>query len=101
MTQLALSFTDRRSIDVRFAEFHAANEWVYSALRGMALTAKREGHRVGIRCLWETFRWTHRQRIDSEETFRCNDHFPSRFARLLMEREPELAGFFETRGLRA
>jgi hypothetical protein len=33
--------------------------------------------------------------------FKLNDHFTSRYARLLMQREPDLYGLFETRAVRA
>ena len=36
-----------------------------------------------------------------EDGYRINDHTSSRLARLLMERDPDLAGFFELRKLRS
>jgi hypothetical protein len=35
------------------------------------------------------------------DDFKLNNNYHSRYARLIMEREPGLDGFFETRGLRS
>jgi len=34
-----------------------------------------------------------------ESPFKLNDHLTSRYARLIMEREPDLHAFFETRSV--
>lgn len=80
----------------RFEAFHALNPRVYDALRGMALGMKRRGmRRYSIKALWEVLRF---QAIATYgDAFKLNNSFTSAYARLLMEREPELEGFFETR----
>ena len=35
------------------------------------------------------------------DTFKCNNNYTAHYARLLMEQESELAGFFETRRAKA
>ena len=80
--------------------FHEKNPRVYEELRELALQAVRAGHkRFSIRVCWEVVRW-HRmfKTVDESSQFRMNDHYHAWYARLLMEREPELAGVFEVRG---
>ena len=81
----------------RFEAFHAANPHVYRCLREKALELRRQGiTRWGIKGLWEVVRWS---RARTTGDFRkLNNNFPAFYARLLMRQEPELAGFFETRG---
>lgn len=90
------------SLDDRFAAFHAAHPEVYDELRKLAVTAKHRGRdRLGMKMLFEVLRW---QRIlaglpAEGEEFKLNNNYTSRYARLLMEQTPELAGMFETREL--
>lgn len=88
------------SAQARWLAFHRENPQVYEALRRLALQAKRAGKRVGMRCLWERLRWEVYVEVPhpAGNDFRLNDHFPPHYARLLMDREPELRGFFEVRG---
>lgn len=83
-----------------FEEFHRANPHVYDALRRRALRAQGRGYRPGMKCLFELLRWSHGMATSGEE-FKLNNNFCSHYARLLMAREPLLAGFFELRELRA
>lgn len=85
------------TLEQRFAAFHAANPHVYAWLRDQALSAKRRGRRVGIKMLYEVLRWQVAMNTSGDEAFRLNNNWPSFYARLLMEREPELAGYFDTR----
>ena len=85
----------------RFAEYDAANPEVYDALRRFALEAKRAGRtHMGINMLHERVRWytTIEARMDS---FKLNNNWRPFYARKLMEKEPELAGFFELRRSKA
>lgn len=93
----------RLSIQQRFDEFHAANPHVYTRLRDLALDMRRRGRSRGsIELLFAGLRWEHWIATrDPNSDFRLNDHYTSRYARLLMQREPELDGFFETRELRS
>jgi hypothetical protein len=90
-----------RSIQARFEEFHRENPRVYSTLVSLARRAVSEGRpRLGIGHLWEVARWELHVPTNGEP-FRLNDHYRSRYSRLIMAREPDLAGYFETRELRA
>lgn len=98
--QLTLAVDRERTIDEAFARFHADNPQVYDELRMLAVRARRRGaRRIGIAMLFEVLRWRHTLRTDGRD-FKLNNNYRSRYARMLMD-EPELAGCFETRGLRA
>lgn len=89
------------SIDDRFYWFHALNPSVYEALKQLALDAKRRGvKRYGMKALFEVLRYSHTLRTLSDD-FKLNNDFTSRYARMLMENEPELKGFFEKRELKS
>lgn len=93
-----------KSIDQSFLEFHRANPGVYEELRRLARDVLARGHtRVSIDALYHRVRWDRvfERTYDPNSTFHLNDRYTSRYARLLMQREPELAGLFETRRLRA
>ncbi len=90
------------SIEERFQAFHRANPQVYRAMRRMALDLKRRGfRRYSSDALMHALRWHAAIQLGPTDVYKFNDHFTSRFARLLMSDEPELAGFFETRRLRS
>lgn len=87
----------RTPIEERFQEFHETNPHVYEQLRNLALRLKRRGRtRYGMKGLFEVLRWQHAMETDDPE-FKLNNNYTAHYARLLMEREPELAGFFEIR----
>lgn len=81
----------------RFEQFHAANPQVFAWLRRMALEQKRDGRKVGIRLLWERLRWDIATSTQSADANKLNNDYTRHFSRLLMEKEPELAGYFEIR----
>lgn len=88
-------------LDLEFEAFHRANPRVYATLARLARQAVAAGkRRVGIKMLWEVMRWE-MWITTTDDAFRLNNNWPSRYARLLMQREPDLAGLFETRELRS
>jgi hypothetical protein len=95
----------RPTIEARFLEFHRLNPEVYAGLIALCREAKATGReRLGIRTLWEVLRWRLAgTRIgttdDPSSDYKLNDHYHSRYARLVMQ-EPDLEGFFEIRTLR-
>lgn len=92
------------TIQQRFEAFHQSNPWIYNALVSLARDWKYQGHdRVGIKTLIEVVRWTYgrRTRRATDQKWKLNNSFTSRYARLIAEREPDLAELFETRELRA
>lgn len=97
----ALAAQREETLDEQFAEFHAANPQVYEELVRLARKAAASGHRrLGVGMLWEVMRWNALFRVAHGETeFKLNNNFRSRYARLVMEREPDLTDVFETREL--
>jgi hypothetical protein len=82
----------------RFEEFHKDNPHVYEELVRLAREASTNGHkRIGIRMIWEVLRWNLTMKTLNAGDFKLNNNYHSRYARLVMEREPDLAGVFETR----
>lgn len=89
-------------LDKAFNEFHARNPQVYRTLAQLARDWRNGGHtRAGIGMLWEVMRWQLTMETEHKgSSFKLNNNLRSRYARLLMEQEPDLEDFFETRELR-
>lgn len=94
--------SEELSIEERFERFHADNPHVYENLKLLALQLKRrEGKRkVGMKMLFEVLRYEYRLQTRGDK-FKLNNDYTSRYARLMMKQEPELANFFYTRELRS
>ncbi len=104
-TQLLL-FSDPQhapeaTIQERFSAFHDANPWVYHALVRLARDQRLHGRKVGMKMLFEVLRWQWMQQTTSEDEFKLNNNYHSRYARLIMERNPDLTGMFQLRELTA
>ena len=101
-TVVTPAYERQMTIAQRFEMFHAANPTVYARLREMALGLRRRGReRYSINGLFEALRWQHAMQTDDPTSeFKLNNDFRALYARRLMEREPDLADFFETRKLR-
>lgn len=89
------------TIQERFEQFHQAHPEVLAYLVQLCYELRRRGReRYGIRGLWERARW-HFHVERGEDEYVLNDHMHSRYARLIVQQHPDLAGFFEMRRLRA
>jgi hypothetical protein len=78
-------------------KFHSDNPDVYRKLVDLCEECRIIGlKKFGMRALWERMRWYFQVEL-GEEAFKLNDHYPPYYARFIMERHPELRGFFETR----
>ncbi len=85
------------TLQERFESFHRINPHVYDALRSLALDLVARGRRrIGIGMVFEVLRWQ-RMMATSGDPWKLNNTYRAPYARLLMEREPALAGVFETR----
>lgn len=94
--------TSEESIDRRFQEFHRRNPRVYEQLVRLARVAKHQGRaRIGIKMLWEVVRWNLSADLRYDDVFKLPNELHSRYARLIMEQERDLAGIFEVRQLRS
>lgn len=91
-----------RTIQARFLRFHADNPQVYRELCNRARALHERGwNGIGIALLWESMRYDSMLKTDpSEDTWKLSNDYRSRYARLIMEQESDLEGFFTTRGLR-
>lgn len=86
------------AIQETFLNFHAENPFVYSTLVRLAQEVKAKNKlKWSIKALWEVMRWELEVKTDSLSEFQLNNNFPSRYARLIMEQEPNLAGMFNIR----
>lgn len=91
---------DDDSIQARFEAFHQTNPHVYAALEEMSQQLHDRGReRIGIELLFAQLRWQSLIATSGDE-FKLNDHFTSRYARLLIQNHPEWTGLFEMRALR-
>ena len=90
------------SIQDQFEAFHRENPLIYKYLVDRARQVKARGRKnYSIKTLWELLRWHVDTQSQRPGDFKLNNNYASRYARLIMQREPDLAGFFNTRGLRA
>lgn len=87
------------SLDERFARFHANNPQVADRLREIAVDMVAHGaKRIGIGMVYEIARWSS-MRTRRDEGWLLDNSFRSRYARLLADADPRLAGVFEFRRL--
>lgn len=91
------------AIDRAFWVFHETNPDVYVELVRLCRDLRARGRtKVGMKMLFEVLRWSRMLRTeDPQSDFKLNNNYTSRFARLIMEFEPDLTGLFETRELRS
>ena len=88
------------TLDAQFEEFHKNNPEVYEELVRLARQMKARGHKqIGIKMLWEVLRWERAMKTTDQTEWKLNNNYTSRYARLIMENEPDLEGFFVTREL--
>ena len=90
-------------IQVAFEKFHAENPHVYAELVRLSRRAKENGKDCfGIGCIWEVLRWNllfEIKTVRGEGESKLNNNHRSRYARLIMQQEPDLKGFFNLREL--
>ena len=101
MTQASFDFTGQHEgkLEAKFWEFHADHPRVYVTLRALANQwRERRGPdaRLGIAALYERARWEFSLGDPNEEP-RLNNNHRAFYARLLMDREPDLRDLFSLR----
>ena len=90
---------DPEWIQEAFQKFHTDNPHVYDELVALARGLVAAGHRlIGIGMLFEVLRWQ-QMLATTGDTFKLNNNYRSRYARLIMDREIDLRYVFETRRL--
>ena len=98
MTQLALASTTSK-IEAAFWAYHLAHPTVYRLLVRFAREWRsRRGPTatIGIKALWERVRWEVTV-VRHDDDFKCNNNFHAFYARLIMDREPDLSDAFRLR----
>lgn len=101
--QLDLLYTDKKTPESAFWNFDRHHPSVYRMLVHLARGLKKQGFKTySMDALFHRVRWHHYvKRNRSQEAFRLNDWYTSFYARLIMEREPDLVDFFEIRKQRS
>lgn len=85
------------TIAAQFDSFHALNPHVYVAIVSLARELKRQGWRkAGMKQIFEQLRWRYSVATRGDQ-WRMNNNYTAHYARLVMSREPDLEGFFDTR----
>lgn len=86
----------------QWQQFHALNPELYRAIVRIARQLKGLGfRRCSIALIFERLRWVHAVQTRGDSDFVINNNWRAHYARELMDREPDLAGFFEVRRLRS
>ena len=103
MSQPAFDFTRPLTRAEKFDQFHAHNPQVFAELEKLAQVMIRKGRKkIGIGLLFEVLRWEFYMNTDDPNSeFRLNNNYRSHYARLLIERNPELTDALELRHLRS
>lgn len=90
------------TIQEQFERFHALHPDVYPLLVRFAREVKATGRKqYGIGALFERLRWhTYIEQGVADEHWKLPNNYRSRYARLIMQQEPDLDGFFVLHQLR-
>jgi hypothetical protein len=79
-----------------FELHHKANPELYEMFETYAIQASKYRNKYSAKIIFHIMRWnTMIEERDSE--YKIDDGWISHYARLFMERNPNLSGFFETR----
>jgi hypothetical protein len=89
------------TIQEQFEDFDARHPDVKYEIARRAKRLRSVGWKhYGIHAIWEAMRYDRALHGTGDE-YKLNDHFTSRYARLVMREWDELRGFFELRVLKA
>jgi hypothetical protein len=89
------------TIQERFERFNQQHPEVYRYLVQLARTAAQKGlRRYSMKALYNIARWHFWFERTGEEDYKLDDRYHSRYARLIMQNEPDLENFFELRRIR-
>ena len=97
------SFTFEGSLLDRFHKFHAENPHVYQTLVTMCRQYKANEHKdkLGARMLIEAVRWDYRMKTKRDEDQpKINNDYSALYARMIMDRNPDLRGIFNIREMK-
>jgi len=85
----------------KFTRWVETHKDIYRLCVHFAREAHATGRRIGMKAIWERVRWECSVKRQNGDAYALNNCHVSRLARLIMEREPDLANLFETRELRS
>lgn len=85
----------RRTLDMDFEDFHAANPHVYDLLCELSRDLLRAGGTPTIKGVYEVAR--HRLSVESNTDYKLNNNYTALYARRIMANEPDLDGVFRLR----
>lgn len=91
-----------RSLHDRFMEFHTANPVVYKLFARFAREARAAGlDRYSAKAIMERLRWEIRISLrENNSSYKINNDYVARYARMLAQDDPSFANFFEFRALK-
>jgi len=85
---------------VAFRQCHDANPHIYEKLKELAFQVLAAGvKKYSMEGLYQRLRWHYDfevKKTPGSWDVKLSDHHRARYSRLLMQQEPELAGFFDT-----
>jgi hypothetical protein len=85
---------------IRFNRYHEANPHVYTMFVKFARQVKHIGlNKYSIWAVANRVRWHYEFEVKGDEKFKISNDFLSRYSRLIMQNESDLAGFFTTKRL--
>lgn len=88
------------TLDEKFELYHKQNPQIFELFQKFARRAKQAGFkRFGAKAIMERVRWEVYIEDPSDEQFKINNNYTSRYVRLLEKTNPEFKGFFEKRTL--
>jgi hypothetical protein len=88
-------------IDEAFRHFIHRNPRIVHRVIALAFELQNAGNdTASMETIFGKLRWDEKFKANGEQ-FAINDHYSSRMSRLVMQLEPDLDGFFNTRVLRA
>jgi hypothetical protein len=89
------------NIDEKFFKYHEKNPHVFDLFYKYTMEVKAKGFdHYSTDAIMHRIRWHRMIETDINERFKMNDNYTSRYARLLVEKYPELDGFFRNRQLK-
>lgn len=86
------------SIDERFQVFHRENPHVYSGIVRLCRQMKRSGmSQWSTKAAFEVLRYQWQLHTRDTSGFKLSNDYTAPYARLIMDQEPDLRGFFVTK----
>lgn len=91
-----------KSIDEKFKEFHEKNPKVYQLFKMQVQKALQRGKKkMSSKTILGFIRWEIYLQTHSNDEFKINDAYTSRYARLFIEDHPQYENIFNLRKLRS